>query len=479
MPTSPQKLLQQDVAATIVTNFLAEAEGNTRLRTSQFSKYTKFVMDGDQWDADQEPEGDDPKITINRSEDYINTYLAKLFPKNPETGALEIGAKSLEENKSKKEQYEKAIIDAYESNSLPSILLEQGNNFLVGGDACLYFPKDPITNSAKIISLDPTNVYLGWNGTILEQFAFKDEISLAEAELNTKDNWLIAAIKDFLNINSSQTDKFKKVERITYWDRDFQIIKIDKTCEIRQNTDGEIPVAWIPNNAKPHQHEGRSEVKGIYTMDQEINYRTSDFGKRVKKNTDAVLALYSDLNADKLDREKMNDGILAMAKGDKAEFLKLEENKEVLEYVSELHAHADRKMAINDAVSGQIKSNVSSLAMLYYFSPLLDRIGLKRVHWDHAFKKLNAAILRYKFTTGNFATSPVYAPIMVIDQESKIKNTILLLDNRLITHQEAIDTLRGGENSITVFENIKKEFQELSAIDGFLNIKKTDPGIVL
>lgn len=476
-PTSSTSLTQTD-ATNVVDNFISSADANKKTRTSQFEKYEIFVG-GDQWDTDQLPDGDDPALTFNKSEDYINTYLAKLFPKNPETGALEIGVKCQETDEKKKEAYEKEILDNYEKNNLPSILMEQGKNYLVGGDACLYFPKDPLTNSAKIISIDPTTVYLGWNGDKLEQFAFEDQINLAEAEKNSKDNWLIGAIKTFLNIGNQPLDRFKKVKRITYWDEDFQIIKIDKTCEVRENTDHQIPVAWIPNNPVPHKHEGRSEIKSLYSLEQEINYRTSDFGKRVKENTDAVLAISSDLDSSKVTRESVRDGILAMAKGDKAEFLKLDENKEVLEYTTELHNRMDRKMAINDAVNGQIKSNVSSLAMLYYFSPLLDRIGLKRVYWDSAFKKLNEAILRYKFTTGNFKNSPVYSPIMVVDQQSKIENTVLLLQNRLITHREAIDSLRGGENSVQVFEEIKKEFKELSEIDGFLDIKKTDPGIVL
>lgn len=477
--TNRPTTLQQGDAIQIVDSFLSIAKSMTTVRTSQFMKYEAFVDNGDQWDSDALPAGDDPKLTFNKSEDYVGIYLAKLFPKNPETGALEVGAKSLEKDAAKKEAYEKEILDVYTNSELPSILLEQGKNFLQGGDGCLYFPKDPLTNSAVIISLDPTTVYLGWNGNKLEQFAFEDEISLSEAELDTKNNWIVNAIKEFFHINKTTLDRFKKVKRITYWDNQFQIIKIDKHCEIRENTDGFIPFAWIPNNPKTHQHEGRSEVKGIYSLDQEVSYRTSDFGKRVKENTKALLAVYSDLDSSKLERDTVRDGILALAKGDNAEFLKLDENKEVLEYTKELHDRMDRKMAVNDAVNGQIKSNVSSLAMLYYFSPLLDRIGLKRVHWDAAFREMNQAILTYKFGKKKYHTTPVYAPIMTVDQESKVKNTIMLLENHLITYQEALDSLRGGENSVTAFENIKKEFQELAQIDGFLNIKKQEQGIVL
>lgn len=466
--------MQQSDALRLVEDFLSTARENQTRRTSQFSRYESFILDGNQWEQDRVPLDGDPQFILNRSEDYINTYLAKLFPKNQETGALEIGVAALIKDKDKKEKFEAEVQSTYLVNDLPTVLLEQGQNFLVGGDACLYYPKDPVTKRAKIISLNPTSVFLGWNGGRLEQFAFEDEVSLVDAEVNKRDNWLIEAIKTFLRINNTPSDRFKKVKRVTYWDDAVQIVKIDNVCEVRKNDDGFIPFSWIPNKPKSHSKEGRSEGRSLFEMDQEVSYRMADFGKRVKDNTDAVLALYTDLNAAKVDREKLRDGLLALAKGDKAEYLKLDENKEVLDYITELHNRMDSKMGINDAVNGMIKSNVSSLAMAYYFSPLLDRIGLKRVAWDTAFRELNRAILKYAFPDSlesERVTNPVYAPILPTDNDTKIANIILLLQNRLISHVEAIDALRGGKNSIQTLDEIKKEFGELSKIAGFLQIK--------
>jgi hypothetical protein len=61
---------------------------------------------------------------------------------------------------------------------------------------------------------------------------------------------------------------------------------------------------------------------------------------------------------------------------------------------------------------------------------------------------------------------------MMQDHETKIKNALLLLNNRLMTYREAIDILRPSENADEKFAEIQKEFQELSKIEGFLNVKQ-------
>jgi trehalose-6-phosphate synthase len=109
--------------------------------------------------------------------------------------------------------------------------------------------------------------------------------------------------------------------------------------------------------------------------------------------------------------------------------------------------------------------------MTYYFSPLLDRISLKRVYWDEAFKELNNAILTYAFGISEYRTRPVFESVLISDEETKINNTIRLLQNRLISHRDAIDEIRGIENSEEKFAEIVAEYKELEKVAGFLNIK--------
>ena len=185
--------LKIEEAKMIVDDFLARAKDITTSRAGNFAKYQRFILDGEQWgDVDKIPEGSDPILSFNQSEDFVTTYLSKLFPRNPETGVMAIGVKCFETDATLKEKYEKTILASYEENKLPQTLIEQAQNFLVGGAGCLYYPKT-ITNDARIISLDPTTVYLGWNGSQLNQFAFEDEISLSDTGMGKQNGFFINA----------------------------------------------------------------------------------------------------------------------------------------------------------------------------------------------------------------------------------------------------------------------------------------------
>ena len=468
MGEQKQIVYTQEEAKLIVDAFLTATEDVKTQRADDFSKYQRFVLDGEQWQENEKPEGDKPVLTFNQSEDHITTYLSKLFPRNLSTGTMQVGVKV---QGAEKEKAEKEILDTYKANKFAGTILEQGQNFLVGGDGCFYYPQDPISKKAKIISLNPASVYLGWNGQELSQFAFEDEISLADVE-DTKQNWLITAIKNFIKDETAATRKFKKTKRITYWDKTCQIIKVDDSYKVTKNETGLIPFSWIPNMPKAHKHEGFSEAKKLFNLEVEYNKRASDFGQRVKSNTKPSLAAYTEKTVKDLDVENLG-GILTFAPGDKAEFLKLTEDQELLSYLDMLSKQMAKKMSVNDAVNGDIKSNVSSLSMIYYFSPLMDRIGLKRVFWDEAFRELNRAILTYAELDATTATDPVYEPVVLTDLKTKIDNTVAMLTNGLISHEDAIDELRGSENATEklklIVEDIKK-FDSLKPQDQVLTL---------
>lgn len=448
------QIYTQTDAKDVLTAFITATNDVKENRRFEFEKYQKFVLEGEQWLADEKPEGEKPCLTFNHSENHIMTYLSKLFPRNSQTGTLAVGVKVRGE---KKEEKEKAILDAYKRNKFASIILEQGQNYLVGGAGCFYYPKDPITKKAKIISINPTTVYLGWMGQDLVQVAFEDEIAMEDVE-TVKQNWLMEAFRNLFKDETQAQIKFKKTKRITYWDKSAQIVNVGENYQVAKNEDRLIPFSWIPNMPKAHSHEGVSEAKKLYNLDKEYNKRSSDFAQRVRANTKSVLAAFTDKDISKLDGEEL-EGVLQFNPADKAEFLHVMENKELLDYLDILATQMGEKMAINDAVKGDIKSNVSSLSMIYYFSPLMDRIGLKRIFWDEAFRELNSAILTYEFGTGDYDTDPVYEPVLLTDQATKINNTVLMLENKLITHEDAIDELRGSENAKEKIDGIIKDME--------------------
>jgi len=464
-----ENIITQDQAKSIVESFISQTENQTKVRQSLFEKFQDFVLDGNQWNTDEEPEGNDPKMSFNQSEDFVNIYQSKLFPRNMESGVLEIGVKIKADDKAKKIKFENEIIDSYKKNKLAKIVLEQTQNYFIGGSGILYYPKDQITKKAKIISLDPKYCYLGWAGSELEQFA----LSLSEVEKDKKTNWFIQILNKVLFDNKEASRKFKKIKRFTYWDKEYQIIKIENDFKITKNEDGLIPVSWIPNQPKAHQHEGRPETAKLYDLEKEYNKRASDFALRVKANTKATLAVMTEQDSTSLVRDDLT-GILPLNKDEDAKFLELKEDKELLDFLGIIEKKMCSKMATNDAVNGEIKSNVSSLSMVYYFSPLMDRIGLKRIYWDEAFRELNKAILTYAFGVGEYDTDPIYQPVLLTDVKTKIENTILMLENHLISYEDAIDTLRGMENSNEKLDEIIKEIEEKGELLGIKEKKEPE-----
>lgn len=474
MKKTSTSILNDTTAKSIVDNFIAKSEDTKIKRYSNFYKYNDFAFNGNQWSDDDLPDDNTPALSFNQAQDFLDVYLAKLFPRDPVSGVLSVGVKIIENDKNLRDKYEKQILNAYYKNKFAQILLEQGQNFFYGGDACLYYPRIPNTNEVKIISLDPSKVYLGWSGSQLEQFAFEDEISISDvSSKDVKNNWIIIAINYFLGKNTSEINKFEKVKRITYWDNKYQIVKVGDNVKTYKNNDGFIPFSWIPNSPRAHSHEGISEVKRLFYLEKEYNERASNFSDRVKTNTDAIVALMTDKKVSDLTRDDIKK-LLKLGQGDDAKILSLPENREILEYLEILSKKMSAKMSLNDAVMGNIKSNVSSLAMIYYFSPLLDKISLKRVQWDQGIRDLNSAILFYAFGKKGYNTDPVYNPVIISDKETQINNTIRLLENRLISHTDAIDELRGVENSEEKFNQIQEEFKKLQMIDGFLNKKRID-----
>jgi hypothetical protein len=474
MAKPKNQILAESEAIQIVEDLKALGEQARAERESKFTEFFSFALDGEQWETDEIPDGESPQLTFNQTQDLIEVHESKIFPINQNKGIMEIGVKSYE--KAKKEEYEKEILEAYSENEIIITITEQLQNFLYGGAGCLYFPQDPITKKVKIISIDPTKVYMNWEGNKLSQFAFKDEISIAESKINKKNNWLERLIRSALGPIEEYSDRFKKVERITYWDKDYQIVSFaGKYAKVSKNEPGIIPASWIPNRPKPHQHEGKSDVKDLKELDKEYNFRTSDLGQRVHDNTEPLLATFS---ASEVIIERDEKGHLPLGQDDDAKFLTFSEDMEILKYTQNLSEKMQIKMGINDAVLGKIKSNVSALAMSYFFAPMLDKISKKRIYWDKALRDLNKAILTYKFKTGNFKTDPLYQSAMAVDEDAKIKNTRSMLDAKLISYLDAIDEVRSVENATEKLNEIKEETKELSKIDNFLTKKTENTNII-
>ena len=407
-----------------VEDFIGDKQPGTKARKEIFDTLFSFTLDGKQWTAQEKEDliadGFAP-LVLNFSSDYVDRYIARLFPRNQRTGILEVGVRTFEDDDG---ENVKKIMGAYRRNYLPAILIEQGLDFLVGGAGCIYYPQNEVTKKADIISLDPRNVSLAWQGDKLMRFAHHEKF-----------------------VDGS--------EETIYWDLGHFVHIIDNKVKIEKNKYDFIPVSWIPCGPRPHQHEGRSKILSLKDLDVESNENFCNFSKRIKDNTIPHVNIFSEKNKeDGYDRGRKKISFFGPNDDVRAEEYK--ESPEVLDFMKMLDDRMRRKTGIVD-VGAAIKSVVSGISLSFQFSEMMDLIGFMRVYWDRGFRELNNAILNYEIKPGYYDTDPVYNPVLAYDSRQKVDEYDVLLRNKLITRKDAIAELRAVEDPDKVITDVIEE----------------------
>ena len=414
-----------------VEDFISDKQKITAKRSNSFESLFAFVLDSDQWTNAEEKERKADgleSLIFNFSSDYVDRYLARLFPRNQRTGVLEVGVKVYNDKDGKKIS---EIMGIYRKYYLPSILIEQGINFLIGGAACLYYPQNPRTKKAEIISLNPRNCSLAWSGDELVRFAHKETFTDGGEEIIYCDKNLI------INILIDADSSFE--------------------LESKKNPFGFIPVSWIPSFPKPHSKEGRSKILQLIDLDVETNKQASNFSKRVDDNTIPHVNVFSDTaNAKKEAYTRGRKKVSYLKSDDDVRMEEVSESAIVLEYLDFVDKRMRRKTGIVD-IGGAIKAAISGVSLSFQFSEMMDLIGFMRVFWDRAFREMNDAILTYKFGVGDYDTDPVYNPALAFDSKIKTEEYILMLDKKLISRKDAISELRAVEDPDEVIRKIIEE----------------------
>lgn len=424
--------------------FVRFATATTDARRRIFDDLISFVLESNQWSKSELKEKnneEDRALIFNFSEEYVTRYMARLFPRNPQTGIMDLGVKVYETDHAKKEKYENEIFEAYRNFDITSILLEQGLNYLTAGAAVLYYPQGQITRRAEIMSLDPRNCYLGWHSGQLVQFAYREYAGENEYSY-------------------------------FYWDLENYITKNPAgELKVFKNDFNFIPVSWIPNFPKPHCHEGNPKTNLLYDLDREYNNQSSNFAKRTAENTSPHIVVLSDsVEAKDIKRGKSNTTRLGSA--DDMKYLKLEDGKEILDWLDRIERRIKSKTGLVTS-NGDVKSGISGKSLSFQYSDMMDLIGFMRIFWDKGIRDMNRAILTYKYGVNDYHTDPVYQPFLQQDNSERINQYVTLLENDLITHLDAIDELRGVENAE---EKLKEIIIEKQSFNKLNNNQKNEQG---
>lgn len=400
-----------------------DAQHATHSRAQKMRKYFEFVFNRDQWYEDEIKEyraKNMDRLTYNFSEDYFEQYLSKLFPRNPQTGDVEIGVSVIDSNNSS--EYEQAILESYTENNLVDTLIEQAQNFLIGGVACLYYPQS-VSGGANIYSLDPANCYLSWKDKELQALLYYDED--AEQYLYCDKSLIVRTNKDFTLLEN-----------------------------LTENKHGFIPFSWIPQMPKSSSREGRSKIASLVDLDRAYNKSISCFLKRAEENSSPHRAIFSD-NVDEGKIRRGRDKTTFLGENDDMRHMELKEGKELLDFNEILFNRMKNKVSLVD--KQDVSGHASGLSLSFQYSGMLDRIAFMRIYWNKAFKDLNKAILTYKFGKGNYITKPVYSSSLMQDTKQQIEEVIMQVNNGIMSRRDAIDYLQPDVNADKKLQEIEKE----------------------
>lgn len=427
-------------------------------RVTRFENVEDFVFDENQWDDDDVAnagiKNDQEKLVINQIGDFVNEgFLSKLFPRDPATGIIDIGA--IVKNRQEKEtrKFEAEIRETYRFNKFMKKLLEQGRNFLNGGNAAVYYPWDEASKITRIFSVDPRTVFYRYEDNDLQEVMMVDRI------LNYEKGMLSKIMDKYFKPSYGYDQT-----RIIYWNKDEMfILENGKIKEHAENERNKIPFEWVANQPKPHCYEGKSEITdSLMKLQKEYNKTISSFGRRVSKNTKGKFAIKTNRELDDIAEESRDRELFKLDPGDGMEGVEFKENKEILDYASGIDQILKRSKGMNTATDGEIKSHVSGLAMQYAFAPLMDKIALRRVYFDELFYSVNEAIIYNRFDISGVEVQPQYNPIVTMDYSEKVKDIVKMrdLDVPLISLENALDQLHGADVSDMEKQRILTELKE-------------------
>jgi hypothetical protein len=366
----------------------------------------------------------------------VEKYTSFLFPKNPRTQIFEVGAVSFDEKNGSK--YEKEIGYQYRKNEFFAILMKQAQNFLVGGAGAFAFYPTKNKLDFRIYSVDPSRTILAYRDGVLVAVAYEEDFWTDENQIKKQRTFL----------DEKMVIRYLEDKEIERWDHDF----------------GFVPFAWVPDRPFPNSFEGRSLVESLFYHDKQISEVLTNFGIRVNDNTQMEMAVFSDKSINTKNGYEIRRGrgqTHHVGKDDDIRFLEKPETTVPLDFVNFVQARIYSKTSIVES-AGSSKNMVSGYSLSVQYSDMMDAVAKKRIPWNDAFRRLNRAILIWKFGSGihEYETDPVYHSPLPLDMTQKIDDTLKLLQAGLITRYDAINEIRAVDDPKKVLDDIEKEKKE-------------------
>ncbi len=424
----------------------ADAAEEARLR--RYAAARAFA-EGDQWATP--PRRGESRITVNYARAVVRKTAAYVFPA-PVTFRAAGAARQEEDGAAAAERALAAAVAALDLGALDVALCIEAAT--VGdaavkvtwdaeGDAPVVAPVDPATLSARTAPDRPRQAL-----EITQRYGLPPE--------------RLAALGWLRDGHYAMPDRLLPVSERWTADR-WQVEVAGQMVRDGENPYGWIPYVLLPNDPRPHDLWGRSDLEDLYDACREINSRISTLS-RILDLSGAPIAVLE--NVDGSEGIAIRPGATwELPEGARAYLLDLLGGGGVGLHVQALdllfRALHDLSETPRTAF-GDSGRNLSGAALEVEVQPLLQKVARKRRVWDAFFRERNTRLLDVldRFGGANLGgwrrMEAVWPSVLPSDLDGQVRNAALLVERGIHSRRSAVAAL-GGDDPEGEFRKVLEE----------------------
>ncbi len=404
---------------------------------ARFARYAEAIAfhEGDQWTTRRQR--GETRLTMNYARSLVRKVASYVFPEPvtfsaPAPGREELGNLA-----------ERLLAEAIDANDLARLDVALCIDSSVLGDAALKVTWHAVNAKPAVAAVDPATLTARWApDNPRDLAAITQRYSLRGEEIGE----LFGDVASLSGLNPDQ--RFPVVEHWT--DRRWRVEIAGQTVRDDVNPYGWIPYVIAPNDPRPHEFWGQSDLLDLFDVCRELNGRMSVLAK-VLELSGAPIAVLE--NVDSSAGITVGPGAKwELPEGAKAYLLDLLAGGGAslhIDYINLLYRTLHDLSETPRTAFGDSGRTISGAALEVEIQPLIQKVHRKRAGWNAVYRARNARLLDLIERFGGVdlgglrRTVAIWPSILPSETDSEVRNAVQLVESGVISRRTAVARLGG------------------------------------
>ena len=419
-------------------------------RLSRYRDLLAFY-EGSQWQGRARP--GERRLVLNYARIFVRKAVSYLFsePVKQAVPLDEVAA----DGRPRSPAAELALQKVYEANDLERVDFDVALDAAVLGDGAFKVTWDPLTRQPRVTAVDVQGLYAWWRG---------DDVRQVIRVAQTYTLGAAAVRAQFGLTAGGQTARV-----VEDWTATSLTIEVDgQVVRSGRNPYPWIPYVIFPNESRPHEFWGVSDLEDLLAVNRALNERVSTLATILDLSGAPIAVLE---NVDGSDGIAVKPGAKwELPEGARAYLLDLLSGGGVA-----LHMQAIEQLyrAIHDigetprTAFGDGSRVLSGVALEVELQPLIQKVKRKRAIWNGVYRQRNRMIFdllrQHGQGVGVKRTVAVWGPITPRDRSVLVKDEVALVGAGIHSRQRASERL-GDDNAPAEFAAWLEEQRRIGAM---------------